>query len=55
MLPDFKPHSLLFLSTCVGSNLRNQINDDDKLGGKLDEDDKNTIDEAVHKRHLQKQ
>jgi len=28
-------------------NLRNQINDDDKLGGKLDEDDKNTIDEAV--------
>jgi len=28
-------------------NLRNQINDEDKLGGKLDEDDKNTIEEAV--------
>jgi heat shock protein 5 len=28
-------------------NLRNQINDDDKLGKKLDEDDKAVIDEAV--------
>jgi len=28
-------------------NLRNQINDEEKLGGKLDEDDKNTIEEAV--------
>jgi heat shock protein 5 len=28
-------------------NLRNQINDEEKLADKLDEDDKNTIDEAV--------
>jgi len=28
-------------------NLRNQINDEDKLANKLDEDDKSTIDEAV--------
>jgi len=28
-------------------NLRNQINYEEKLGGKLDEDDKNTIEEAV--------
>jgi len=28
--------------------LKNQINDEDKLGGKIDEDDKNTIEEAVN-------
>ena len=28
-------------------NLRNQLKDDDKLGGKLDESDKTTITEAV--------
>jgi len=28
-------------------NMRNQINDEEKLGGKLDEEDKNTIEEAV--------